>query len=192
MNERPNIFSYSELKAATGDFDDANKLGEGGFGPVYKVFTHLSPSLSIFLFIDLYVHASMHLSLSLSLSLYCLHLDISLLLMCLYLSLYILISPSLPLISLSLYCLYIYLICSLYIFYSTYAYLLSLCSVCLYTSYPLQTPLFLPLSLLFSLKLRGERKTDLSWWKLFRGRKRYIEKLSLEWISKPLNNDREH
>ncbi|KAG6418464.1 hypothetical protein SASPL_120668 [Salvia splendens] len=29
-------FSYAELRAATGDFDPSNKLGEGGFGPVYK------------------------------------------------------------------------------------------------------------------------------------------------------------
>ncbi|KAK4253505.1 hypothetical protein QN277_010169 [Acacia crassicarpa] len=29
-------FSYSELKNATGDFNPDNKLGEGGFGPVYK------------------------------------------------------------------------------------------------------------------------------------------------------------
>lgn len=29
-------FSYAELKSATGDFDISNKLGEGGFGAVYK------------------------------------------------------------------------------------------------------------------------------------------------------------
>jgi hypothetical protein len=33
----PNTFSYYELKNATGDFNRDNKLGEGGFGPVYKV-----------------------------------------------------------------------------------------------------------------------------------------------------------
>ncbi|KAF3450169.1 hypothetical protein FNV43_RR06249 [Rhamnella rubrinervis] len=33
---RPNTFSYAELKAATEDFSSSNKLGEGGFGPVYK------------------------------------------------------------------------------------------------------------------------------------------------------------
>jgi hypothetical protein len=27
----------STLRAATGDFDESNKLGEGGFGAVYKV-----------------------------------------------------------------------------------------------------------------------------------------------------------
>ncbi|KAF3451125.1 hypothetical protein FNV43_RR07215 [Rhamnella rubrinervis] len=33
---RPNSFSYAELKAATEDFSSSNKLGEGGFGSVYK------------------------------------------------------------------------------------------------------------------------------------------------------------
>ncbi|XP_011069383.1 probable LRR receptor-like serine/threonine-protein kinase At1g56140 [Sesamum indicum] len=33
---RPYTFSYAELKTATHDFNVANKLGEGGFGPVYK------------------------------------------------------------------------------------------------------------------------------------------------------------
>ncbi|XP_050370829.1 probable LRR receptor-like serine/threonine-protein kinase At1g56130 [Argentina anserina] len=32
----PLTFSYSELKAATNDFSPDNKLGEGGFGPVFK------------------------------------------------------------------------------------------------------------------------------------------------------------
>ncbi|KAL2326865.1 hypothetical protein Fmac_020292 [Flemingia macrophylla] len=32
---RPYTFSYSELKSATNDFNLENKLGEGGFGPVY-------------------------------------------------------------------------------------------------------------------------------------------------------------
>lgn len=30
-------FSFKQIKAATKNFDIANKLGEGGFGPVYKV-----------------------------------------------------------------------------------------------------------------------------------------------------------
>ncbi|KAL4386784.1 hypothetical protein GQ457_09G004640 [Hibiscus cannabinus] len=36
INPRPNSFSYSELKACTEDFSPSKKLGEGGFGPVYK------------------------------------------------------------------------------------------------------------------------------------------------------------
>ena len=31
------FFDLEEILAATDDFSDANKLGEGGFGPVYKV-----------------------------------------------------------------------------------------------------------------------------------------------------------
>ncbi|KAI5328688.1 hypothetical protein L3X38_028085 [Prunus dulcis] len=33
---RPNTFSYAELRAATEDFNPSNKLGEGGYGPIYK------------------------------------------------------------------------------------------------------------------------------------------------------------
>ncbi|KAJ8532663.1 hypothetical protein K7X08_012586 [Anisodus acutangulus] len=36
IDTRPYTFSHSELQAATGDFCSSNKLGEGGFGPVYK------------------------------------------------------------------------------------------------------------------------------------------------------------
>ncbi|KAF7834637.1 putative LRR receptor-like serine/threonine-protein kinase [Senna tora] len=36
IDAKPYIFSYSELKNATSDFNPGNKLGEGGFGPVYK------------------------------------------------------------------------------------------------------------------------------------------------------------
>ncbi|GLT30494.1 hypothetical protein SLA2020_052900 [Shorea laevis] len=36
IGPRPNTFSYAELSAATDDFSPSNKLGEGGFGPVYK------------------------------------------------------------------------------------------------------------------------------------------------------------
>ena len=37
------LFSYESILAATNNFSIVNKLGEGGFGPVYKV-------RSIFLF----------------------------------------------------------------------------------------------------------------------------------------------
>ncbi|KAI3965855.1 hypothetical protein MKX01_010812 [Papaver californicum] len=36
IENRPNTFTYAELKSATEDFNSANKLGEGGFGSVYK------------------------------------------------------------------------------------------------------------------------------------------------------------
>ncbi|GKV50310.1 hypothetical protein SLEP1_g57022 [Rubroshorea leprosula] len=36
IGPRPNTFSYAELRAATDEFSPSNKLGEGGFGPVYK------------------------------------------------------------------------------------------------------------------------------------------------------------
>lgn len=31
-------FTLKHIKAATNNFDSANKIGEGGFGSVYKVF----------------------------------------------------------------------------------------------------------------------------------------------------------
>jgi hypothetical protein len=34
---QPTLYSYNVLSRATGDFHQANKLGEGGFGVVYKV-----------------------------------------------------------------------------------------------------------------------------------------------------------
>lgn len=38
-----NLFiDLRELEAATGDFSEANLLGQGGFGPVYKVFFNRS------------------------------------------------------------------------------------------------------------------------------------------------------
>ncbi|KAL6282831.1 hypothetical protein ACE6H2_013760 [Prunus campanulata] len=36
LGPQPNTFSYAELRAATEDFNPSNKLGEGGYGPVYK------------------------------------------------------------------------------------------------------------------------------------------------------------
>ena len=31
------VFTFSEIKAATSNFSCENRLGEGGYGPVYKV-----------------------------------------------------------------------------------------------------------------------------------------------------------
>ena len=36
MGQSNSMFSYEELHAATGGFQQVNKLGEGGFGKVYK------------------------------------------------------------------------------------------------------------------------------------------------------------
>lgn len=35
-------YDFGKIKAATNDFSEANKLGEGGFGSVYKVNTLMS------------------------------------------------------------------------------------------------------------------------------------------------------
>ena len=45
------IFSFETISAATRNFSTRNKLGEGGFGPVYKVL-----SLSIYIYIYIYIH----------------------------------------------------------------------------------------------------------------------------------------
>ena len=37
LNDSSLNFKYSTLEKATGSFDDSNKLGQGGFGSVYKV-----------------------------------------------------------------------------------------------------------------------------------------------------------
>jgi hypothetical protein len=37
LNLLTGIFTFSQIKTATNDFDPANKIGEGGFGCVYKV-----------------------------------------------------------------------------------------------------------------------------------------------------------
>lgn len=31
------VFSYASIRVATNDFSSENKLGQGGFGPVFKV-----------------------------------------------------------------------------------------------------------------------------------------------------------
>ncbi|KAL8155013.1 hypothetical protein AgCh_000401 [Apium graveolens] len=36
IEQQAGYFSLRHIKAATGNFDHANKIGEGGFGPVYK------------------------------------------------------------------------------------------------------------------------------------------------------------
>ena len=34
------LYDFSQIKEATGNFSSENKLGQGGFGPVYKVTIH--------------------------------------------------------------------------------------------------------------------------------------------------------
>ncbi|XP_062073582.1 cold-responsive protein kinase 1-like [Humulus lupulus] len=46
MDVKPLTFNYAELKMATNDFSSANKLGERGFGLVYRV-CHFSNENSI-------------------------------------------------------------------------------------------------------------------------------------------------
>ena len=41
------IFSFESISVATNNFSTENKLGEGGFGPVYKVNSSLSLSHSL-------------------------------------------------------------------------------------------------------------------------------------------------
>ena len=35
------LFSFASVSAATNNFSDTNKLGEGGFGPVYKASSNV-------------------------------------------------------------------------------------------------------------------------------------------------------
>lgn len=41
LDVKPYTFSYAELRAATDDFNPSNVVGEGGFGPVFKVIHKL-------------------------------------------------------------------------------------------------------------------------------------------------------
>jgi hypothetical protein len=42
------VFEFREVIKATDNFSEENKLGEGGFGPVYKVNkTHVEYNLSL-------------------------------------------------------------------------------------------------------------------------------------------------
>ena len=43
-------FNLESLQAATNNFGDSNKLGQGGFGPVYKVIAFLRAHLEKFIF----------------------------------------------------------------------------------------------------------------------------------------------
>ena len=38
LDLQTNSFTLKQIKAATNNFDSVNKVGEGGFGPVYKVY----------------------------------------------------------------------------------------------------------------------------------------------------------
>ena len=53
QNNDEKIFSFQRICAATSNFSIENKLGEGGFGPVYKV-SSLSLSLSLLKFDHLF------------------------------------------------------------------------------------------------------------------------------------------
>ena len=41
------IYDISQIIEATGNFSEENKLGQGGFGPVYKVKRQISKNLSL-------------------------------------------------------------------------------------------------------------------------------------------------
>ena len=41
------IYDISQIVEATGNFSEENKLGQGGFGPVYKVKMQISKNLRL-------------------------------------------------------------------------------------------------------------------------------------------------
>lgn len=45
------IFQLEVIMAATDSFSEENKLGQGGYGPVYKVTNHLFPSLTLCIYV---------------------------------------------------------------------------------------------------------------------------------------------
>ena len=48
------LFSFTSVSAATDNISDANKLGEGGFGPVYKVWLSLNSMLGCGIYTKVY------------------------------------------------------------------------------------------------------------------------------------------
>ena len=38
-NHNQEVLSFDDIREATNSFSEVNKLGEGGYGPVYKVIT---------------------------------------------------------------------------------------------------------------------------------------------------------